>query len=160
MAKPMDFPDTKIDKDPDTANYQNYLAWQAQTQQRRRSLQTQFNLYQCRSLERTISQVQYKEEAERHTEDAKYLVECRLSAACDCRNCDTEGKSRSNSDASTNPLTQTENIQSSNDSFTSSTSLRSSQDTTACEPSGKNSLITSPPPRSRHHKRRSQIVPR
>lgn len=158
-SKPMDFPNLKVPPtDPETANYQNYLAWQAQHEARRRLSATHFSLFQSRTRERSWSQALYKEEAEQQAEALKDMIERRLSTACKCDDCSREKKERSNSVSSMAPSSPTVSARS------SLSSLSSPITKTACagsrnDPSGKNSLIISPPPRSRHHRRRCQSVP-
>jgi len=160
MFKTMEFPDTAIVRDADKANYQNYLAWQAQTAERRKQSQTQFNMFQSKAIERLCSQHQFKEDIEREIETNKNAVERRLSTACDCDSCYLT-KSRSNSEVSSSALSLPPSPTSSRRSMDSLTtrSSRSPPGTTikeATSPSSRNSLIVSPPPRSRHHQRKCQ----
>lgn len=160
----MDFPDLKSCKDPDKANYQNYLAWQAQTAARRRESQTQFNLYQSRYYERMSHQAQFKDEIEREIERNKDIVERRLSLACDCDNCGETGSTRSSSFSSTGTTQSPLSPRSSNgrDSIGSAMTQSSQGEvppgTTVRGPTSansRNSLVVSHPPRSRHHQRQS-----
>ncbi len=160
MVTMMDFPDTQIVKDADKANYQNYLAWQAQTAERRKQAQTQFNMFQSRSIERMCSQHQFKEEIAREVESNKDAVERRLSRACTCDNCYQRLlKSRTNSDESglSAPLSPTDTRRSL-DSLTTRSSRSPLGTTVKDSPStrSRNSLVVSPPPRSRHHQRKCQ----
>lgn len=160
MYKTMEFPDTAIVQDADKANYQNYLAWQAQTAERRRQCQTQFNMFQSKAIERMCSQHQFKEDIEREIESNKDAVERRLSMACDCDNC-YQRKSRSTSEASSSALSlppSPKNRRRSMDSL-ATRCWRSPPGTTikdATSPRSRNSLIVSPPPTSRHHRRKCQ----
>jgi len=160
MFKTMDFPDTAIVPDADQANYQNYLAWQVQTAQRRKQAQTQFNMFQSKAVERMCSQHQFKEEIEREIEFNKDVVERRLSMACDCESC-YQSKGRSNSEASSSVVSlppSPTNSRRSMDSLTTRSS-RSPPGTTVKEATSsrsRNSLVVSPPPKSRHHQRQCQ----
>lgn len=154
----MAFPNTQISATPERANYQNYLAWQAHTAHRKRNSQTHFNQFQMRGFERMVNQATYKESAERHTEATKDIVERRLSQACDCESCHTGHKSRSNSASSMSSLISTSSSRNSCSSL-SSLSSQAPPGTEVKGPTcanGRNSLVISPPPRSRHHKRRAQ----
>lgn len=150
----MDFLDIKITKDPEAANYQNYLIWQAQHEARRRESATQFNVFQSRARQRLFSQALYKQEAEQQSEALKNMIERRLSQACECSDCDRGSKERSNSMSSVTPSSPTNSVRS------SSSSLGPSLTTTKSNgfyrgPSSRNTLILNPPPRSRHHRRRN-----
>jgi len=162
MVRMMEFPDTPIVKNADKANYQNYLAWQAQTAARRRQSHTQFDIFQSKAVERMCSQQQFKEDIVREVESNKDAVERRLRTACQCDNC-YYPKGRSNSDTSTfssAPPSPTSSRRSM-DSL-STRSSRSPPGTTvrnSTSPSARNSLVASSPPRSRHHQRACQREP-
>lgn len=160
MVRMMEFPGTQIVEDADTANYQNYLAWQAQTAERRRQSVTQFNMFQSKYIERICSQQQFKEEISREVESNKDAVERRLNTACDCDSC-CRTKSRSNSNPEvlatslSSPLSPTESRRSL-ESLTTRSSRSppgmTMKDSTSTR--SRNSLVASPPPRNRHHQRR------
>lgn len=160
MVRMMEFPGTQIVEDADTANYQNYLAWQAQTAERRRQSVTQFNMFQSKYMERICSHQQFKEEISREVESNKDAVERRLNTACDCDSC-YRIKSRSNSDPEvpatslSSPLSPTESRRSLESLTTRSSRSPPGQtmkDSTSAR--SRNSLVASPPPRNRHHQRR------
>lgn len=158
MSRSTDFPSTTISKDPDEANYQNYLAWQRQTTKRRRESLSHFNRFQYKAAERMSNQAQYKEESLRESEQLKDIIESRLSQACDCGNCGagcrstrSNSQSSSDSDGASSPRTSLSSL--------SSTTLPGKTVRGPTSPSSKNSLIVSPPPRSRHHQRRRNSLP-
>jgi len=161
----MEFPGTQIVEDADTANYQNYLAWQAQIADRRRQSLTQFNMFQSKSIERICSQQQFKEEISREVESNKDAVERRLNTACDCESC-YRTKSRSSSDAGVSASSSSSppsprDTRRSLDSLTTRSS-RSPPGTTMKDSTSersRNSFVTSPPPRNRHHQRRRCYTP-
>lgn len=162
MGQTMDFPDGRTSRGPEEANWQNYLAWQAQTARRRRESQTQFNMFQTRSLERMMTQAQYKEEADRDSEAVKHMVERRLSQACNCNGCSSVIKMRSNSVGSITSTSPSRSVRSGRSSSIARVSSTSPPGTTVRGPtsaSSRNSLVVSPPPQSRHHRRRAQSVP-
>ncbi|KAJ9655223.1 hypothetical protein H2198_005839 [Neophaeococcomyces mojaviensis] len=158
----LDFPDLTMipTEDFDEANHQNYLAWKAHHAERRRQSTTLFNLFQCRSIERMSMHAQFKDESVRESEALKNIVERRISNACDCSVCEMnmaglrESKTRTSSDSPTR--SRISSIQSS-DSVSSMNSEKSAASPTD-ERSGRLSLITSPPPRHRHHIRGGGFV--
>lgn len=147
-----EFPDVGISADADKANYQNYLAWQAQHEARRRESATQFNMFQSRARQRLSSQALYKEEAEQRSNALRDMVEQRLSKACECNDCGKQTKGRSDSITSIPPSSPTNSVRSSTSSLGPPITTTMSA---GPGPSSRNSLIVSPPPRSRHHKRRA-----
>lgn len=157
----LEFPGTEIVPDADTANYRNYLAWQAQTAERRRQSLTQFNMFQSKAHERMCSQQQFKQDISREVESYKDAVERRLIMACDCDSC-CQTKSRSSSDAgvsttSSSPPSPTSNRRSL-DSLTTGSS-RSPPGTTvrgSTSERSRDNLVASPSPQRRHHQRRQQ----
>lgn len=157
----MEFPDTQITKDADKANYQNYLAWQARTAERKRSAQTQFNMYQSKHIERMCLQQQFKNEIVRELDSNKDAIERRLNMACDCDHC-YRSKGRSNSDASSTTSASSSPTRSRSSISSDDLNTRSSRSplgTTvrgSTSPSSKNSLVASQPPTSRHHQRSSR----
>lgn len=155
LSKPLEFPDIGISIDADKANYQNYLAWQAQHEARRRESATQFNVFQIRARQRLSSQAQYKEEAEQRANALRDMIERRLSQACLCDDCGRKVRERSDSVSSLTPSapsSPTASVRSSSSSFGPPLIITKSAGSI---PSSRNSLIMSPPPRSRHHKRRT-----
>lgn len=156
----MDFPtNRKTTKDPDTENYNDYLKWQAGVAERKRRQATHFNLFQSRSHDRRCSHVQYKEELEQSFESAKDAVERRLSRACSCESCEPMSSGRSGSvtsNGTTDPGSPTLTIGSLAKAPTEGTQGTPGQPPMG--PSSRNSLITSPPPRSRHHKRSAKSL--
>lgn len=160
MGRTTDFPGTTISRDPDEANYQNYLAWQQQIARRRRESSTQFSVFQYKAQERLSSQVTYKEELQRESDHLKDIVERRLSQACDCGSCGSACRnSRSNSDSSIDTTNSQESSPRASLCSMTSTSPPGTTVRGPTSPSSKNSLIVSPPPRSRHHQRRRNSLP-
>lgn len=158
----MEFTDTKI-YEPQY-QHQCFRIWQNEQAAKRRSSHTQFNLYQCRSLERLAEHSQWKMDAVREADTARDIVERRLSQACDCENCHTT-KSRSNStDSSATSLTSeaaspTNSFDGCRDYKYSSRRRAGSRlpGSTPKSPTMGESqagLVSSTPPTSRHHQRK------
>ena len=158
----MQFPDTQICQNAEQANYENYLVWQARTNERRRQSLTQFNMFQSKAHERMYSQQQFKEDISHNVESNKDAVERRLNMACACESC-CRTKDRSNSDSGLSASSR------SLGDLCSPTTSRRSMDGLSTRSStsppeititdGRNRLsgddmAINTPPRSRHHQRR------
>lgn len=150
----MDFTDNKIYQPQ--YQHQCYRIWQSEQAEKRRSSHTQFNLYQCRSLERLAEHNHWKHEADRSFEAAKDIVERRLSQACACESCHlSKGRNYSGSE----PASPTNSFSSGHEhrrtrSETSATNIPSSTGSR----SSQDSVSIGPLPSGRHHQRRKRSL--